>query len=151
MVNEDAFIKFARSRGFKYTWPEQVNKMRYRLVEMKRGFPGIKNNHLTLLEFKRIKEGEWFILDPYVELGPGICDDAPMMLKNLGNSKYYIEGIGYGLDRKDPDRTKFRWQDTIELPPIDKNFLVYRVDVRPDLNGGPGYYYFFKSYRDFRE
>ena len=35
MVNDDILIKFARKRGFSKTWPDQVNKMKSRMTEMK--------------------------------------------------------------------------------------------------------------------
>jgi len=151
MVNDDILIKFSRKRGYKDTWPDQVNKMKIRMTEMKLGFPGIGNDHISLVEYGQIKPGDLFIYDPYIEAGSGTGDEAPMMLKFLEDGTCYIEGIGCGLDSKrDPDRTLFRWRDIISPPPIDSGFLVFRVDTRPTLNGGPGYYYFFKSYRDFR-
>ena len=90
-----------------------------------------------------------FIYDIYLE--GGIGDEAPIMFRSLDRDIGYIEGIGCGIDSKrDPFRNKFKWQDIVVLPKIDANSLVLRVDARPTLNGGPGYYYFFKSYRDFR-
>ena len=151
MINDDILIKYARKRGYKKTWPDQVNRMKTRMTEMKLGFMGIGNDHLSLVEFQTIKEGNIFIYDPYVESGSGTGDEAPLMLKVLPEGKCYIEGIGVGLDsQRDPDRIRFRWRDTIPMPNLDPEFLVYKVEVRPTLNGCPGYYYFFKSYRDFR-
>lgn len=151
MINDDILIKYARKRGYKKTWPDQVNRMKTRMTEMKLGFMGIGNDHMSLVEFQTIKEGDIFIYDPYVESGSGMGDEAPLMLKVLPDGMCYIEGIGVGLDSvRDPDRTRFRWRDTIPMPQLAPNFLVFKVEVRPTLNGGPGYYYFFKSYRDFR-
>lgn len=151
MINDDILIKFVRKRGYSKTWPDQVNLMKSRMTDMKLGFPGIGNDHLSLVEFKDIKIGDIFIYDPYVESGTNSGDEAPIMLKLINNSKCYVEGIGCGLDSKrDPDRTKLRWRDYIDLLNIPLNFLVFRVEPRPTLNGGPGYYYFYKSYRDFR-
>ena len=39
MVNDDILIKFARKRGFSKTWPDQVNKMKSSMTEMKLVFP----------------------------------------------------------------------------------------------------------------
>lgn len=151
MVNDDILIKFSRKRGYKYTWPDQVNKMKSRMTEMKLGFPGIGNDHISLVEFGLIKPGDIFIYDPYIESGNGNGDEAPIMLRVLESGECFVEGIGCGWDLvRDPNRINIRWKDIISMPPIDKNFLVFRVDIRPTLNGGPGYYYFFKSYRDFR-
>lgn len=152
MINDDILIKFARKRGYSTTWPEQVNLMKSRMTDMKLGFPGLGNDHLTLIEFKDIVVGDIFIYDPYIETGTNTGDEAPIMLKLLDTAgTYYVEGIGCGLDSiRDPDRTKIRWRDTITVQNINPNFLVLRVDVKPTLNGGPGYYYFYKSYRDFR-
>ena len=55
MVNDDILIKFARKRGFSKTWPDQVNKMKSRMTEMKLGFPGIGNDHLSLMEYQNLK------------------------------------------------------------------------------------------------
>lgn len=150
MVNEDVLIKFARKRGYKYTWPDQVNYMLKRLGEVKLGFPGIGNDDLTMVEFKDIHVGDLFIYDTYIE-NQGNNDEAPIMFNVLGNSKCQIEGIGFGYDSvRDPDRINFRWKDIIDIPKLNDNQLVLRVDSRPDLNGGPAYYYFFKAYRDNR-
>lgn len=151
MVNDDILIKFARKRGYSKTWPDQVNRMKIRMTEMKLGFTGIRNDHLSLVEFKDIQPGNIFIYDPYVESGSGTGDEAPIMLKVLEDGSCYVEGIGIGLDsQRDPDRTRIRWRDIVPMPPIDPNFLVFRVEIKPSLNGGPGYYYFFRSYRDLR-
>lgn len=150
MINDNVLIKYVRARGHKTDWPDYVIAMKERGKEMRLGFPGIRNDHLSLIPYNLIEPGEIFIYDPYVEsLTRG--DEAPMMLKALGNQQFYIMGIGCGTDLiRDPDRIKFRYGDTIYFPTIPPDFLISRVDVRPTLNGGPGYYYFYKSYRDFR-
>lgn len=150
MLNDDVLIKFSRIRGHRYTWPEQVWRMKERLEHVKSGFPGIRNNHLDLIEFRYIKEGDIFIHDRYLEGGSG--DEAPIMYRITEPWTAEIEGIGIGQDsRRDPDRTKIRVWDTVGLGEIlNPGDLVLRVNVRPTENGGPGYYYFFKSYRDFR-
>ena len=150
MINDAALIKFVRARGHKTDWPEVVITMRERIREMKLGFPGIGNNHLTLVPFNEIESGEIFIYDPFI-FSEVRGDEAPMMLKYLGNNRFYIEGIGCGLDSvRDPDRINFRYGDVFQFPFPSPDFLVSRVDVRPTMNGGPGYYYFFKAYRDMR-
>ena len=150
MINDNVLIKYERARGHKTDWPDIVIAMKDRIREMKLGFPGIGNDHMTLVPYNTIERGEIFIYDLYVEsMTRG--DEAPLMLKALGNNQFYIMGIGCGVDSvRDPDRIRFRYGDTIWLPGINPDFLVFRIDVRPTLNGGPGYYYFFKSYRDFR-
>ena len=121
------------------------------MMEMKLCFPGIGNDHISLVEYSSIKEGDIFIYDPFIESGNGTGDEATLMLRVLPSGECMIEGIGCGWDSiRDPDRTKFRWKDIIPMPPLNPEFLVFKVDIRPTLNGGPGYYYFFKSYRDFR-
>lgn len=149
MINNDTLIKYSRARGHSSDWPSQVNYMRLRLDDMKLGFPGIRNDHLTIVEWKDIKEDDIFIYDPNIE-SQEQPDEAPLMLRKLSTGRYYVEGIGCGLDiSRDPLRLNIRWKDTIDFN-LPENFLVHRVEVRPTLNGGPGYYYFFKSYRDFR-
>ena len=152
MVNDNILIKYERARGHMTDWPDIVIQMKERMKEMKLGFPGIGNDHISMVPFSDIKPGEIFIWDLYVEGMTRSGDEAPMMLRVSDDGKTcMIEGIGCGVDSvRDPDRLKYRWRDIIPTPQIDPNFLVFRVDVRPTLNGGPGYYYFFKSYRDFR-
>jgi hypothetical protein len=151
MINDDILIKFARKRGYKKTWPPQVIKMKKRMESLKLGFPGIGNTHLDLVEYREIKVGDLFIYDPYIELGDGVGDEAPLMLSKTTPETMIIEGIGCGRDSlRDPDRNRLRWKDLIPSLQIPSDFLVYRVNIKPTLNGGPGYYYFFKSYRDFR-
>lgn len=98
MVNDDILIKFERERGHKEDWPEYVIAMRERMLEMKLGFPGIRNDHLTLLPYSRINRGDIFIYDQYAESLVRSGDEAPFMLRALGNDQFYIEGIG--ADRK---------------------------------------------------
>lgn len=151
MINDDILIKFSRNRGHVIDWPQQVRYMRNRLYDVKSGFPGIRNDHMDIIEFKDVKLGDYFIYDPYLETGQ-VGDIAPKMFRVLENNKYIIEGIGCGLDLQDPDRQKYRYKDIVPVTdfPIHPNALCLRVNVRPGLTGGPGYYYFLKSYRDFR-
>lgn len=152
MINDDVLIKIARSRGFKYTWPEQVIRMKSKITEMKIGFPGIGNDHLSLVTFKEIKNGDIFIVDENFEYDNS-TDNAPLMLKKLDTNKYMIEAIGCGLDSvRDPERIKFRWKDVLEVDNLlNPEYLVFRLDARPKyLIGGPAYYFFYKSYRDNR-
>jgi hypothetical protein len=152
MVNDDILIKVIRKRGHKTDWPMYVREMRKRLLEIKLGFMGIGDNHLSLVEFQDIKEGDLFIWDLYVESLKRSGDEAPILLQKLENGKALIEGIGNGIDSvRDPDRIKYRWRDTIDMPPIDPHFLVYRFDARPSvMTGGPSYYFIAKAYRDNR-
>jgi len=151
MVNDDILIKTARNRGFKRTWPEQVNRMKSRILWVKLGFPGIGNDHFDLVPFSSIKPGNLFIYDKDLERGFGFGDEAPVMYRHLGD-KVKVEGIGKGADsRRDPSRTKIRWKDILDMPEIGDNELVLRVNPNPTLNGGSAYYYFYKSYRDLRD
>lgn len=152
MINDDTLIKIVRNRGFKYNWPEQVIRMKKQLTNIKLGFPGIGNNHLSIVEFNDIKVNDIFIVDDNFEFDYK-TDNAPLMLKKLNKNQYYIEGIGCGLDSvRDPERIKFRWKDIItDDNLIDPNYLVLRVEARPKyLIGGPAYYFFYKAYRDNR-
>lgn len=152
MVNDDTLIKYAYKRGYKEVWPDFVMKMKERMIDMKLGFPGIGNNDLTLLEYGKLGIGDLFIYDPYVEVPQGIVyDEAPVMLRILEDGLGYVEGIGKGDDSiRDPYRINIRWRDTVQLPPLNPEFLVFRVDSRPTMNGGSAYYYFFKAYHDNR-
>ena len=151
MINDERLIRLVRSRGHKSDWPEAVWNMKQRILEQHLGFPGLGDPHLSILEFSKIQEGDLFIWDPYLESGER-GDAAPTMYKLLPGNMGYVEGIGCGLDMdRDPSRTLIRWGDTVKLPDIDPMELVMRVDVKPSLiTGGPGYYYFYKAYRDWR-
>ena len=154
MINDDILIKIARSRGHKEDWPQAVRYFRNRLTEIKLGFPGIRNDHMDIITYDQIKDGDYFIYDPYFETG-NVLDKAPKMLRVVDGEagRYFvIEGIGCGLDLDDPDRNRYRYLDAITNPFDDLNpsSLCFRVNVRPTLTGGPGYYYFMKSYRDAR-
>lgn len=150
MINDDTLIKFVRSRGNLYNWPDEVNLIKSNLERTKRGFPGIRNDHLSLLKFKDINIGDLFIFDTnFDKLN---FDEAPVMFKLLENNLGYVEGIGIGIDSRDPYRVIYRWKDIVDLSmfQINNNSTIFKVDIKPSLSGGPGYYYFFKSYRDFR-
>jgi len=151
MINDEILIKISRLRGYKRTWPDQVCRMNSRLDWIKLGFPGIGNDHLEIVQYKDIKPGNLFIYDCYLEKGFGFGDEAPLMLRSLGE-KCIIEGIGKGEDSvRDPERLLYRWKDIIQTPKIKPDELVLRVDTNPSINGGSAYYYFFKSYRDYRD
>ena len=153
MINDDIIIKIVRNGlGHKKDWPDRVIEFNKRLLEMKLGFPGLGNDHLSLVWYDTIKVGDLFIIDDHLlDMGGRKGDEAPVMYKKFTNTDAIIEGIGCGIDSKrDPERLKYRWKDIVELPKLPDKTLVVKVDVNPDLNGGPGYYYFFKSYRDWR-
>ncbi len=149
MINDYTIIKLSRKvlgDNSEY-WPRRVRYIKNHLEEMKLGFPGIGNSHMSFKFSNDLVEGDIFILDYSLIQDDLLLNIPPVMFRYLGGNKFFIEGIGKGLHASDPDRL-FRWKDTIEidiLPP-----LVLSVDVKPTDNGGPGYYYFFKSYRDFR-
>lgn len=150
MINDETLIKIARSRGHRFDWPEIVRNMKNRIWELKLGFPGIENNHLSIVPFSEIVRGDMFIWDIFLESRER-GDEAPILFKVQEDGNYLIEGIGCGYDlHRDPRRTNYRWRDIVSPPEISGNSLVCRVDVRPTMDGGPGYYYFYKSYRDFR-
>lgn len=151
MVNDDILIKTERGRGHKRDWPQWVRAMRARMRELKVGFPGLGNDHMDLVEFRDIEEGEEFIWDLYLESLERSGDEAPLLLKKLPLGKALIDGIGEGLDSKrDPDRL-MRWMDVIDLPEIPDNFLVLRLNIKPSVwSGGPGYFYMYKQFRDNR-
>ena len=152
MINDDVLIKATRARGHKKDWPEVVVGMKERLREMKSGFPGIRDEHMTLMTFDQLAVGDIFIYDEHLEDYAGRSgDEAPIMYRILESGEVQIEGIGYGVDSKrDPDRLLYRWMDKIPMPKIDSSSLVCCIDVRPTLNSGSAYYYFYKSYRDYR-
>lgn len=155
MINDDILIKIVRNGlGHKKdNWPDRVIELNARLRELKLGFPGLGNDHLSLVWYDQIKTGDMFIIDEHLlDMGGRKGDEAPILYKKFTDTDAIIEGIGCGIDSKrDPDRIKYRWRDIVELPKLPEKTLVIKVEVKPDLvTGGPGYYYFYKSYRDWR-
>ena len=140
MINEDRIIKLIRQYGHKEDWPELVQTFFMHLDKIKAGFPGIGNNDLSYIQFKDIKEEDYFIVDDF---------RTPVMYYKINDSLYRIEGIGEG-PYEEEGAAEIRWKNTVSIDLPDYAY-VYRVDCRPTENGGPGYYYFFKSYRDFRK
>ena len=67
MINDETLIKIVRKRGFQRTWPTQVNRMKSRLEWVRLGFPGIRNDHLSLIKFSDLKLGDLYIYDEYLE------------------------------------------------------------------------------------
>jgi hypothetical protein len=153
MINDDVLIKVVRRRGFSRTWPDQVNRMKSRLEWVRLGFPGISNDHLSIIRAENLKSRDLFIYDQHLEKGFGYGDEAPLMLRLLeDDTSCYVEGIGRGMDSlRDPSRLLIRWKDIIPCPKMKPGELVLKVNPNPSLNGGSAYYYFFKSYRDFRD
>lgn len=140
MINENRIIKLVRQYGHKEDWPELVQTFFIRLDEIKCGFPGIKNSDLSYVQFKEIKDYDYFIVDDF---------RTPIMYLKINSSLYSVEGIGEG-PFEEPGKPRIRWKDVVSMD-LPEDSFVYRVDCRPTENGGPGYYYFFKSYRDFRK
>jgi len=155
MVNLDIYIKVVRKKWGhrKDEWPLYVRELSERIREMKLGFTGINDDAISLVDFDTIKEGDMFVWDTCLkDTGRRHNDEAPLMLKKLENGKALIEGIGCGVDSvRDPDRIKYRWRNIIDMPNIEKDDLVVRLDSRPDvITGGSVYYWFYKAFRDSR-
>lgn len=134
MVNNSVLIKVVRSLGY-IDWPSEVNYMRLHLKKLLLGFPGINLGHISLVKFKDLLDSDLFILDPSL-----ISEDkgTPIMYSKEGK----IIGIGAG-----PYTGKTL--DSIDKLEISPEFYVLRVDCRPKDTGGPGYYYFYKSKRNY--
>lgn len=146
MINDDLLIKVVRLKGHKTDWPPIVREMRKRIHEMKLGFPGIRNNHLSLIQYGKLNEEDWFIVDPYFE-SPTRGIEAPVLYRSIGSGRAIIEGIGCGKY----DVRNIRWMDEVNMPELSPDALVFRFDARPDpITGGPAYYYIYKAYRDMR-
>jgi hypothetical protein len=139
MINEDVIIKIVRNNGHKTDWPELVQQFFIRLDEIKLGFPGIRNSDLSYVNYTTIGVDDIFIYDDF---------RTPVMYKKLDDNNFEVVGIGCG-SYEAPGEKLFRWKDIIQ-----RNFndsYVYRVDCRPTENGGHGYYYFYRAYRDYRK
>ena len=63
MIVVGSVIKLVRdSRGMKTDWPRYVRAFLDRLDEIKLGFPGLGNDHLTIAKYGTIREGDYFII-----------------------------------------------------------------------------------------
>lgn len=152
MVNDDVIIKFVRNTlGLKTEWPEPVRCFRRRMNEMKKGFPGIRNDHLDIISKSNLRVGDIFISDYQMFNEDAVYDRAPKMFYCLPDGVLELIGIGRGLDLEDKERL-VRVGDYGKPEQFQEDLIGYafRVNVRPTSNGGPGYTYFFKSYRDQR-
>lgn len=163
MINDDILIKYVRQADYVLDWPEQVRIIKERLEELKEGFPGLGNDCLSLIQYKDLRTGDIFIIDPFIDSEIRRDTAAPTMFYWLTPEVFRVEGIGRGLDlERDPDRLRYRWKDCVGLKMVEEcfgyapfykfvlNFPILKVDVRPTPNGGPGYYYFYRSPRDLR-
>ena len=135
MVDNNTLIKIVRSQGI-LNWPDQVNYMRLHLKKLLKGFPGIGQGHITLVKFRDIMEDDIYIYDPSIFK---VAVGTPIMIQG---SK--ILGIGMGT------ATGKHLNDEINLT-INPEEFVYRVDCRPKITGGAGYFYFYKSKRDYQQ
>lgn len=135
MVDVNTLIKITRGLGF-IDWPTQVNYMRLHLPELLKGFPGIGLGHLTIVEYRDLLKDDIFIVDSAL-MSEG--SETPMMIK-----QNEIIGIGLGHN------TGKHIGDSINLN-LDPSTLVLRVDCRPKDTGGAGYFYFYKSKRDYQD
>lgn len=140
MINEDYIIKLIRKNGHKTDWPSLVQNFFIRLDEIKLGFPGIRNTDLSFIPYGDIKNNELFIYDDF---------KTPVMYKKLNDLAFEIIGIGEG-SYENPEEKLFRWKDKVHRN-FDNSSYVYRIDCKPTENGGPGYYYFYRAYRDYRK
>ncbi len=154
MINLDVLIKYVRSGPKRNDWIYEVRRLKDRLDEMKLGFPGIRNDHLSLVSLDSLVVGDIFIVDPIFINASYFSDREwfiPKMYRVLGDGKFEILGIGCGKDNCDPDRTIYRYRDIVSYHDFPHVSQVFLVQCRPKLTGGSGYYYFYKSYRDLRD
>lgn len=139
MIDNNTLIKIVRSLKI-IDWPDQVNYMRLHLKSLLRGFPGIGLGHLTLIKYKDLLKNDIFIYDPAIMYECPNPTTPPIMIKN---SK--VVGIGEG------PFTGIHVDDDITNLTIDPDSLILRVDCRPKPTGGAGYFYFYKSKRNYQK
>lgn len=137
MVNNNVLIKITRSLGI-LDWPSQVNYMRLHLKELLKGFPGIGLGHLSLVKYCDLTANDLYILDEALMAEGG---NASMMINNCNGE---IIGIGTGA------WSGYNVGDILKHR-CNKDDLVLRVDCRPKETGGAGYFYFYKSKKNFQD
>lgn len=166
------------SPEFKDIWPILVRGFLNRLELVKFGFPGIRSDHMTLWVTPPDVSPETlpkiFIHDPaeisipdYLNLQSIlnasahrtvsnyqiniVSSEPPVMYRNLGDGNLEIIGFGFGVSRDPMMRLIPGDIVSISDSGVSPGSILLSVDVRPHpIHGGPGYYYFWKSYHDYR-
>lgn len=158
MINIDVIIKIVRemSPGDE-NWPVYSRILFNRIKECLQGFPGLGFDDVSLMTtttFLSTKYDRWIEDKELMNwTGERVTDVAPTMYRKFTNIGVIIDGIGCQKDlSRDPERIKYRWRDLVENPlntyhPYE---LLLVVTCNPRKDGGPGYYYFYKAYRDRR-
>ena len=155
MINDNLIIKLVRQNElFKDFWPERVLDIKNKLKLIReRSLPGLDNNCLSLIRFKDIKVGDIIVY---------LRGKNPLFVfevVNFSNNKLVSKliNIGEGIDFEDfylqIEVDKY-CQEIAESDFKSDNYLfddwVIKIDARPTINGGPGYYYFFRTPKDLR-
>lgn len=152
MVNNEVLVKYIRSGRSKTwsptDWPDGVLELTDQIKEALRGFPGIGLTDISVLD-RPVIVGERVFLIPELDGNEPGSDVAPMLVTYLSPGRLRVDGIGRGdCFRWDPDR-RVRW-GTEHLWGLPDYHMILRLDSVPKPDGGPMYYYFEKSLRDYR-
>lgn len=162
MINDDVLIKYSLKRirednhPLRNNWVDYTRLLQSQILYITLGFPGIGRDDISITSSHNLQPGQRVFFDDNLDANCGRTDTdhAAILGKILeisqsGEARIIIEGIGQGLDlTRDPDR-KLKWRDEIiinlyQYPTV----LILNSVPRPD--GGPVYYYFMKSTRDYR-
>lgn len=161
MINDDILIKYSIKRIeeghlVRDNWIDYTRMLRDQINFIKSGFPGIGDGDLSVMTYEKIIPGMRVILDDNLDLNRGeITDSAALLVlvkdinTEAGLMTFEIEGIGAGDDlQRDPDR-KLKWRDTYTVN-LNSWYTILKMDSKPREDGGSVYYYYNKSYRDYR-
>lgn len=161
MINDDILIKYSIKRIeeghlVRDNWIDYTRMLRDQINFIKSGFPGIGDGDLSVMTYEKIIPGMRVILDDNLDLNRGeITDSAALLVlvKDINTEAdlmtFEIEGIGAGDDlQRDPDR-KLKWRDTYTVN-LNSWYTILKMDSKPREDGGSVYYYYNKSYRDYR-
>lgn len=161
MINDDILIKYSIKRIeeghlVRDNWIDYTRMLRDQINFIKSGFPGIGDGDLSVMTYENIIPGMRVILDDNLDLNRGeITDSAALLVlvkdinTEAGLMTFEIEGIGAGDDlQRDPDR-KLKWRDTYTVT-LNSWYTILKMDSKPREDGGSVYYYYNKSYRDYR-
>lgn len=161
MINDDILIKYSIKRIeeghlVRDNWIDYTRMLRDQINFIKSGFPGIGDGDLSVMTYEKIIPGMRVILDDNLDLNRGEITDSSALLvlvkdinTEAGLMTFEIEGIGAGDDlQRDPDR-KLKWRDTYTVN-LNSWYTILKMDSKPREDGGSVYYYYNKSYRDYR-
>lgn len=165
MINDDIIVKISQTlylpsiNGNQLPdWIKCARVLRGRIEDIKKGFPGIGDDDLSLrlLGFTDLTNLRFIYDSILMRLSEDLNYDqsfafsnlpAPRLVYNFPDIK--VMGIGEGLDLCDVSRNCLIGS-SISLDFSNQKGVILVLESKAHENGGPAYYYFNKVVRDLR-